>query len=186
MLAGAPGPAGPQGDPGPAGPPGPQGDPGATGATGPQGDPGPTGPAGPEGDQGPQGIQGIQGIQGPAGVPSYDAGTFTATATGMTTTVTGTARYVKIGTQVTLMLPELSGTSNATTFTITGLPALLVPVANVRAWCYVHDGTALGFSSLFLAAGSNIFTVYRNAAQGAWTASGLKAVYDPTCTYLTA
>jgi hypothetical protein len=104
----------------------------------------------------------------------------------MSTTVTGTARYVKIGTQVTLMLGELSGTSNATTFTMTGLPALLVPVANVRAWCYVHDGTGLGFSSVFIPAASNVITVYRNAAQAAWTASGLKAVYDPTMTYLTA
>jgi hypothetical protein len=54
---GAPGPAGPQGAPGPQGEPGPQG---PTGAPGPQGPPGPMGATGP---QGPQGVPGISGYQ---------------------------------------------------------------------------------------------------------------------------
>lgn len=54
--AGAVGPRGPQGDPGPAGPQGLQGDPGPAGPQGPQGDPGPVGPQGPQGDPGPGGV----------------------------------------------------------------------------------------------------------------------------------
>lgn len=201
---GPPGPQGEQGEPGPAGPPGPegpQGDPGATGPEGPQGPegdggpPGSTGPPGPQGDPGPTGAtgatgatgsQGPQGIQGPAGVPSYTESTFTATATGMTTTVTGTARYTKIGTQVTVMLPVLSGTSNATTFTVTGLPGALAPVAAVRAWAYVHNGTDFAFGSVYLPAGTTTLTVYRDAAQTAWVASGVKVLYDCTLIYITA
>lgn len=141
---GPPGPEGPQGEPGepgPAGPEGPQGDPGptgatgATGATGSTGSTGATGPPGPQGDPGPTGAtgaQGIQGIQGPAGVPGYTDGTFTATCTGMTTTVTGTARYAQVGKQATVVLPMLSGTSNATTLSITGLPVGLRPAIDTR------------------------------------------------------
>jgi hypothetical protein len=57
-VAPVPGPAGPQGAPGPAGIPGPVG---ATGAEGPEG------PAGATGAQGPAGPTGPQGEQGPAG-----------------------------------------------------------------------------------------------------------------------
>ncbi|MFA5562417.1 MAG: hypothetical protein WDA00_07265, partial [Eubacteriales bacterium] len=64
---GATGPAGPQGEQGPAGPAGPQGEQGPAGPAGPQGDPGPAGPAGPQGEQGPAGPAGPQGEQGPAG-----------------------------------------------------------------------------------------------------------------------
>ena len=79
------GPAGAQGDPGPAGPQGPagaQGDPGPVGPQGPagvQGDPGPVGPQGPAGVQGdpgpvgPQGPAGVQGDPGPVG-PQGPAG----------------------------------------------------------------------------------------------------------------
>lgn len=53
----------------------------------------------------------------------YEEGTFTATLTGVTTTVTGTARYVRVGKSVTLYIPALTGTSNSTACTITGIPA---------------------------------------------------------------
>lgn len=53
----------------------------------------------------------------------YKEGTFTVTGTGFTTSPTGTASYVRVGKQVTLSLPTISGTSNSTTFTLTGIPA---------------------------------------------------------------
>ena len=77
------GPAGPQGEPGPAGetgPAGPKGDTGPAGEIGPQGpqgEPGPageTGPAGPKGDTGPAGEI---GPQGPQGEPGADGTNFT-------------------------------------------------------------------------------------------------------------
>lgn len=55
-FSGRRGPAGPQGEPGPAGPAGPQGVPGESGPAGPQGE---QGSAGPQGEQGPPGTDGL-------------------------------------------------------------------------------------------------------------------------------
>src|SRR5262249_16354626 len=55
------------------------------------------------------------------------SGTFTATGAGFSSPPTGTATWYKIGNSVTLNLPALSGTSNSTSFTITGLPAAIQP-----------------------------------------------------------
>ena len=52
----------------------------------------------------------------------YEEGTFTFTGTGFTTSPTGTAYYTKIGDQVTLRIPDITGLSNTTAMTITGLP----------------------------------------------------------------
>jgi hypothetical protein len=57
----------------------------------------------------------------------YDEGSFTVTATGLTTILTGTAFYVRVGKSVTLHIPSILGTSNANTFTMTGLPASIRP-----------------------------------------------------------
>ena len=57
--------------------------------------------------------------------PDYVSDTFTITATGFSGTVNGTASYVKVGALVSLWLPTLSGTSNAGTMTLTGIPAAI-------------------------------------------------------------
>lgn len=190
--AGPPGPEGPQGEIGPVGPTGPEGDPGPQGLQGMQGPAGPQGIAGPQGttgSQGPPGVQGPQGPQGPpgpAGVPSYDTGTFTVTATGMTTTVTGTAQYVKIGRQVLLGLPKLTGVSNATTLTLTGLPALLTPDPALGGTALVRttDNGLIAVGVLLLS--PLPLRVYRNVAGQAWSASGEKTLWDCWLTYATA
>jgi hypothetical protein len=130
-------------------------------------------------------MQGPQGIQGPAGVPSYTEGTFTVTATGMTTTVTGTARYVRVGTQVTVMLPQLTGTSNAAAVTITGIPAALAPVAVHRAWVFVENAGAFVVGDLYILAGQMSITV-RPPIGTPWTASGSKTVYETSHTWIVA
>ncbi len=58
----------------------------------------------------------------------YDEGTYTATLTGVTTTVNGTARYTKVGSTVTVYIPFLTGTSNTTAATLTGAPAAIYPL----------------------------------------------------------
>ena len=84
------GPAGPQGETGPAGPAGPQGETGPAGPAGPQGETGPAGPAGPQGETGPAGPAGAQGETGPAGAtPTFTVGTVTAGPTAQVT-LTGT------------------------------------------------------------------------------------------------
>lgn len=196
---GPPGPQGEPGEPGPPGPEGPQGDPGptgatgSTGATGATGAPGATGPEGPQGDPGPtgatgatgsQGPQGIQGIQGPAGVPSYTTDTFTVTATGFSGTApSGTARWVQIGAQVTVMLPNITGTSNAITCTLTGLPVGLRPTGDTACWGTLRDSGAYLAGIVYIKA-TGVIELY-TANFGAFTASGTKGLYGPTpVTYL--
>jgi hypothetical protein len=57
----------------------------------------------------------------------YDEGTFTATLTGISGSSTGTASYTRAGKKVTLYIPALTGTSNTTACTITGMPAAIRP-----------------------------------------------------------
>lgn len=196
---GSGGPPGPQGNTGPAGGTGPQGPQGLTGApgpTGPQGapgaqglpgDPGATGPPGTTGAQGPQGIQGVQGpqgIQGPAGVPSYTEGTYTVTATGYASAVTGTARYVQVGSLVTLQVPQLSGTSNAETLTLTGLPVALQPTQAAEQVVAVQDAGLTREGRLSVAAGSSTMTVYPNVVGNSWTTSGTKRLMATVVSYV--
>jgi hypothetical protein len=115
---------------------------------------------------------------------NYEEGTFTATATGMTAAVTGTARYVRVGTQVTVSLPLLEGTSNATTFEITGLPAGLTCGGGTRLVTLMnHNGTFI-YGMLLLS--GTTFTLYTSASFAGWTASGAKGLYEVHLTYLTA
>lgn len=55
--------------------------------------------------------------------------TFTMGVTGLTTSPTATASYQKLANHVMLSIPALSGTSNSTSFTLTGLPAAIQPSA---------------------------------------------------------
>lgn len=56
-------------------------------------------------------------------------GSYTGTLTGCTTSPTATISYQRVGNHVMLLIPPLSGTSNATTMTITGAPAVIRPSA---------------------------------------------------------
>jgi hypothetical protein len=121
---------------------------------------------------------------GTAATQTYtDATTFTATATGFSTAVTGTARYAVMGKMVILHLPDLNGTSNAATFTITGLPAGIAASGTVRVAALAQDNSAAYQWGLISLSGTAI-TVYPNTGLGAWTASGGKAIFPPTIAYL--
>lgn len=76
-------------------------------------------------------------------VSPVTSGTFTATFSGFTTTVTGTVNYQISGATVTLRFNStISGTSNANTMSFTGLPSTLVPVDNCTVPCFfVQDNT---------------------------------------------
>lgn len=57
------------------------------------------------------------------------ADTFTIGTTGFVSNPSGTARYQMYGRVVVLSIPTLSGTSNSTSFTLTGLPTEIRPSA---------------------------------------------------------
>ena len=56
-----------------------------------------------------------------------EIGSFTPTHTGFSSAPSGTVQWSREGSLVTLQLPFLTGTSDATTWTITNLPAVLTP-----------------------------------------------------------
>lgn len=68
-----------------------------------------------------------------SGGNTWDTGTFTATATGLTTSPTDTVDYVRNNRVVTLNFRGgVSGTSNSIALTFTGLPTILFPARNQR------------------------------------------------------
>ena len=100
--------------------------------------------------------------------------------TGWTALPDGKYRYTAIGKLVILRINMTAGTSNATTASI----ALPFTSANVDgsvggANAYAIDnGTALTTMSRWaIAPNSTVIDFYKDAATGAWTASGTKRIY---------
>ena len=112
---------------------------------------------------------------------NFASGSFTVTGTGFAVNPTGLATYVRSGNIIGLSLPELSGASNAAGFTLTGLPAAVVPVHAPNQVVTITDGeggATDGYGLLQLAAGSPIITLISPvSATGAWTATGTKRLY---------
>ncbi len=114
-------------------------------------------------------------------------GNFLATITGINTVVQGTVDYELDDRQVTLTLrASLTGTSNATTCTMTGLPTALIPARNqgVQPKIIVDNGaTALGRAQV---ESTGVITFYPSltAASTGWTNAGTKTIVAFNETYL--
>lgn len=107
----------------------------------------------------------------------YLFGSFTATATGMTTSPTGTVKYTRSGNIVVLELPSISGTSNATTFTLTGLPTQLRPAATKVVYVRVQDnGGAYRQAVMAIDSAGGVQLYNGLTTADLFTATGTKAV----------
>jgi hypothetical protein len=77
------------------------------------------------------------------GLDMGQAGSFTATLTGMTSATTGTVFWVRVGRIVFLHFPTaggITGTSNTTSMTMTGVPAVIWPsTGGKRGYCPVRN-----------------------------------------------
>lgn len=106
-----------------------------------------------------------------------DTGSFTATLTGCTTSPTGTCFYTKIGNVVTLQIPIVSGTSNTTSCSLTGLPAKLqkTTAPTDRFNIVVFDNTVAVFGQIQIEATGTMY-LYSGptGTVGTFTASGSK------------
>jgi hypothetical protein len=115
---------------------------------------------------------------------NYSQGSFTMTATDMTTSVTGTAVYTKVGRVVTLAIPSLTGTSNGTTFALSGLPADITPSQTSFFRVPAQDNTVwLETAWLETDEGSTTLNLYTNVLASGWTASGTKSLWFCQITY---
>lgn len=121
----------------------------------------------------------------------FATGSFVITGTGFAVNPTGTARYAVVNSAlVILFLPDLSSTSNAATFTLTGMPAAIQPTQASNHVVTVTDGEGGGagttaYGLLQLAAGSLVITLVSPVtSDGSWTASGQKKCFATSIAYV--
>lgn len=106
-------------------------------------------------------------------------GTFTATATGCTTSPTGTATWAKSGNNVVLNLPHITCTSNVATFTYTGMSAAIQP-STVTQFVAIPQGVttcnsvAQTTAAAVITAGSGTITFTIGGSGSGWCTSGTK------------
>lgn len=110
------------------------------------------------------------------------SGTFTATLTGCTTSPTVTVNWNRIGNVVTLDIPLITGTSNTTACTLTGLPAGLAPARAQRCMAMIENAAVFEAGSIAISAGTQILTVVR-VTNAAFTNTGTKGIANITITY---
>lgn len=118
------------------------------------------------------------------GSANYNEGSFTITATGFAVNPTSTARFVQVGKQTTIIFPQIQSTSNATTMTITGIPATLV--AAYPAWVMIptFDNGFVPVNGMVLADATTTWTVFSNSVGAGWTAAGIKGFQNCAVTYI--
>lgn len=116
---------------------------------------------------------------------TYGDTSFTITvSTGMTTTPSGTANASRVGRIVTLEIPELTGTSNAATFVLSGVPSGWRPSSadqSVPIAIFANNSVSETGGYAIVGTTGTIELIRRDATP--WTSSGGKSVYG-TITYL--
>jgi len=111
------------------------------------------------------------------------AGSFTATLTGMTTTITGTVNYRISGGICSLSsTASISGISNANAMNMTGIPAVCQPVASRSAVSNALDNNTLIYSGCIIQSFGTIgfqpMTVSGSrVVPGTFTTSGVKGIF---------
>lgn len=123
----------------------------------------------------------------PPGLSYYGRGTFTLTLSGMSAATQGAVNYVANGRTVTLEIAQagISGTSNATTMTGTGLPQYLWPATDqsFAVNAIDNDLAVPALAKATLAAASGVMTFEKDFANGAWTAANVKGLNGYASTY---
>ena len=115
---------------------------------------------------------------------------FTITGTGFVVNPTAIVNYTVIGNIIILSLPALTGTSNSTTFTLTGLPSALQPTQESNHIVMITDGqggATDAYSILRFSSGSTTLTmICPVTSDGSWAQSGTKTLYATSIMYVRA
>jgi hypothetical protein len=133
-------------------------------------------------------------ISGTTGLFDYMGtwGTFTIGLTGIASDVTptATAKYLKLGRQVTLYIPNLNGTSNSNEAALYGIPSGIQPVnqsaGNPQFCIKIRDDSVYRLGMVFIGA-SNVWPLYKDTIESGsntWGISGYKGTTATTITYL--
>lgn len=121
----------------------------------------------------------------PVGEALIASGSFTATLSGVSGSVTGTAYWVRTGNQLTIAWPSLTGTSDGTTKTLSGIPVGLRPAAATNALTTALDD-APGDREVVYAeftVGSGSVGLVRLPASATWTPTGTVIIDGFTSVY---
>ena len=113
----------------------------------------------------------------------YQEGSFTGTGTGFTTSPTCTIYYTIVGNSVTMDISGagISATSNATTFTITGMPAEAFPASTKAVLVRTKNNGAAHIVSVATINSAGTITLFNGPDGAAFTNSGTKAC--PACSF---
>ena len=114
----------------------------------------------------------------------YETGSFTGTFTGLTTAPTIAVPYTRIGNVVTMHLNYTGGTSNAGTFTITGMPVSLRPSGERDFYARTVDNGIAWIVSFCAVDSGGVINIFKDAGGSGFTASGSKAFGPVTITYV--
>jgi len=114
----------------------------------------------------------------------YEEGSTVLTASGFTTTVTGTSYWVRINNVVNLVIPSFGGTSNSTSFSLYGLPSKLHPLRNQDfVFHYAFDNGVAAYNVIARKNNGDGITLYKAAFDG-WTNSGAKSIPGLNMSYI--
>lgn len=122
-------------------------------------------------------------LQGNATTVSGDNYQYTGTVTGLTATTTGTVYLARIGNVVTVDLPGLYGTSNASTMTLTGsTPTAMRPARDKQVLVGITDNSVINLGIAVIKTTGTI-EFYQNVAGNPFTASGVKGFSNVSFSY---
>ena len=121
----------------------------------------------------------------PSGGTTATDYTYTGTVTGLTTSPTGTIKYTRVGSIVTMDLFGAVGTSNATTMTITGGTTNMRPAVDKQVLMGVIDG---GLNSLGLAIirTTGVIEFYKDIVGDPFLSTGIKGFANNSISYTVA
>ena len=110
-------------------------------------------------------------------------GQFTGVVTGLTTTVSDAVQFNRVGSTVTLKFKTMTGTSNTTDCTITGLPSYLWPIKQQICVSRIKDNSVINFGLAIVSEIDGVITISVGAEGVAFTSSGTKGIESVTITY---
>jgi hypothetical protein len=109
-----------------------------------------------------------------AGIASSAWTAFTPTLTGFSSTTANIGRYVLLG-KICIVNLYINGTSNATSFSLSNLPATSANNGiTMTMLCYAVDNATGVVGLAQITPSSSTLTFYNGISAGAWTSSGNK------------
>lgn len=113
----------------------------------------------------------------------YAEGFFTGTLTGCTTSPSFAQEYTIVGNVCNLTLSTLSGTSNSTSMSVTGLPIACRPQYQCMVPIRVRDNGGGYVWGLAVIEPTGSISLYSTPAQAGFTASGVKGIGNGSVSY---